>query len=171
MQTAHDTSPPVAAEGLVSGNPNFKNILSGIVVDTNGAVKWGRFVRVLANPAAGSLPTVELPNATGEVTGDTAFGFCVRSLDAEVPASGVFAGYASGDVCSVLRKGRIWVVSEDAVSTHMAPVFVRFTADANPIGGVRTDADGGEAVALPGSHFLGTCDAGGLVEIEVDIQD
>jgi hypothetical protein len=53
----------------------------------------------------------------------------------------------------------------------MGPVFVRFTADAKPIGGFRTDADAGEAVALPGSHFLTTCSAGGLVLIEFQAQD
>ncbi len=169
MQTAHDTSPAVAAEGLVSGNFDFKQILSGIVDATNGAVKFGRLVRVKTAPAAGSLPVVELPDATGEVTGDSALGVVVRDLENEVPASGVFAGYATGDICSVMRKGRIWVISEDAVSAVMAPVFVRFTADANPIGGFRTDADTDEAVALPGAHFLNTCDAGGLVEIEIDM--
>lgn len=173
MQTAHDTSPAVAAEGLVSGNFDFKQILSGIVDATNGAVQFGRLVRVKTAPAAGSLPVVELPDATGEVTGDSALGVVVRDLENEVPASGVFAGYGTGDICSVLRKGRIWVISEDAVSAVMAPVFVRFTANGagKDIGQFRTDADTDKAVALPGAHFLNTCDAGGLVEIEIDMQD
>jgi hypothetical protein len=164
-QTVFNTVEAVAHEGMIADVGMDNTVYTGVVNDTNGAVLFGRFVRILT---AGNPPTVELPNATGEVTGDSGFGIVVAEKTLEGPG-GTFAGHPDGAVIPVLRKGRIWVKSEDAVAAAPQPAFVRFTADANPIGGFRTDADTAEAVALPGARFLTNCGAGGLTLLELQI--
>lgn len=170
MQTSYSQSPPIAAEGaLASASGGYEQLLPAISLDTNGAIKFGRAVRVATAPAGDGLAIVELPNATGEVTGDTFYGVSVRDGTIENSDADSFNGYATGETLTVMRRGTIWVISEDAVTAVGTPAFVRFTAEAPDldIGSFRTDADTDKAVALPGALFMSTCAAGGLVKLEL----
>lgn len=171
-QTAYNTKPAVASEGMISSSSMVNDIIACVADATNGAIKFGRYVRIKTPPAAGGNPVVELPDATGEITGDTGFGVVVRDTSIENSDADSFDGYATGEMLSVMIRGRIWVTSEDAVAAARAPAFVRFSAGVGEeLGRFRTDADTADAVAAPGAHFMNTCDAAGLVELEVDLQD
>jgi len=165
-QTVFNTVEAVAHEGMIADAGLDNTVYTGVVNDTNGVVKFGRFVRILT---AGNPPTVELPNATGEITGSTGLGIVASEPSLEGPA-GTFAGHPDGAVIPVLRKGRIWVTSEDAVAAAPQAAFVRFSAGVGEeLGRFRTDADTADAVALPGARFMTNCDAGGLTLLELQI--
>jgi hypothetical protein len=164
-QTTHNTAPAVAVPGQIVDTSAVRDVQTAIIDSTNGVVPYGAFVRILTAPAAGQRPVVELPNATGEITGDSGFGFVVYDPSREQPG----AGFATGTVVSILTRGRIWVTSEQAVSAVAAPAFVRFST--GTLGAVRIDADTANAVALPGAHLMTTCGAAGLTELEYFKQD
>lgn len=76
-------------------------------------------------------------------------------------------GYADKTVVPVLRKGCVVVAVEAAVAA-CTDAWVRVTADANPVGGFRSDADAGEAVRLSGARFLTSTSGAGFAVLEID---
>jgi hypothetical protein len=48
-------------------------------------------------------------------------------------------------------------------------VYVRITADANPVGGFRASADSGEAVLLTGAAYRSTAGIAGLALLEINL--
>ena len=168
-QTVHNVSPTHGTEGQIIDG---REVISAVVDSTNGVIPFGRALTFKTLPAPGKNAIVELPNATGEITGDNFAGISVRDPTVELPqGSNVFTGFKTGDVISLLRRGRLWVVSEDAVSARV-PVFARFVAGGGEeLGALRTDADTADAVAIPGSKFMTSGGAGAVVEMELDVQD
>lgn len=83
--------------------------------------------------------------------------------DVNVPA------YPANYAFSVMRKGVVWVQSEQAVSPA-DPVFVRalVSGDEKP-GNFRKDADGTNAAQLKGARFASTTTGAGLVKVEIDL--
>lgn len=173
-QTTYNQNPDIGEEGEIASNSQYQDVVSAIADDTNDPILFGSFVTVKTAPAGGDLPVVELPNASGEVTGvaGQAGGVVVRDKTAENSNASAFTGYVDGEILSIMRRGRIWVISEDAVSAVGVAAFVRYTKEAPDIvlGKFRTDDDSSKAVALPGARFLTTCDAGGLVLLELSPQ-
>ena len=105
-----------------------------------------------------------MPDATGEVTGLVGQGVVLRSHTQ--PQN---EGYADGDPMPVMKKGRVWVPVEDAVTADTA-AFVRFVAaGAEQLGAFRSDADGTDAVALPGAKFASDAGAGELALLELNL--
>lgn len=78
--------------------------------------------------------------------------------------------YAVNDPVNVLRMGRIWVWSEEAVDPDTDSVYVRTVAGgAGELRGqVRTDVAGGNAIAFPKAKFRKTITAAGLMLLEID---
>ena len=117
-----------------------------------------------------SANEVDLPNAAADVSNPKLVkGFVVRDLAVEVPASGVVS-YPATTAVSVMRKGRIWAVCENAFA-HTDSVFVRITAASTntQLGRIRTDADTATATALSGVKFLNSGSAGALALLQVDL--
>ena len=113
---------------------------------------------------------VDLPNAVADVSNPKLVkGFVVRDLAVEVPASGVVT-YAAQSAVSIMRKGRIWAVCEDAFD-HNDSAYVRITASSPnlQLGRIRTDADTSNAVLLSGVRFLNSGSAGALALLQVDL--
>lgn len=78
-------------------------------------------------------------------------------------------GYDIEDAMSIMRKGRIYVEVEDAV-TAGAQAFVRFTATSPEVlGAFRSDTGGGDAVALPQAFFRTNTAIGGIAILEVNL--
>lgn len=81
-----------------------------------------------------------------------------------------------GAAFNFLRRGRAWVAVEDAVTKGQHP-FIRITADASgpggaarPIGGFRSDADGGEATELTRAVWrTSQTSIGGLALVEINL--
>ena len=75
----------------------------------------------------------------------------------------------AGASVSVARKGCFVCTVEGAV-TKGAPVFVRTTAaGAEVLGALRGDADGGDAIALPGAQFGSTTTGAGLALVRLNL--
>lgn len=110
------------------------------------------------------------PDALGEVTNPAlARGFVVRDVSQESNASGELV-YASEALVPVLKKGRIWVVCEDAFD-ESDRVYVRYatTTNGTQLGRVRTDIDATNAVLLERARFLNSGDAGALALLDLDL--
>jgi hypothetical protein len=92
----------------------------------------------------------ELPDSASEVTARQG-GIALRD-----PSHPSGTGYAVGDPVPVLRKGRVWVAVEGAV-TAGGSAFVRHTAGGGEQqGAFRVDADGTDASIAPTSvYYLG----------------
>lgn len=123
-------------------------------------------VAVVRDTWSGLQKSAHLPSLTGEITTITTFlGVAVHShaneqaiLNANNP------GYAANSAMSVIRRGKVWVQVEDAVTAGSIP-YVRFSADTSAgeqLGAFRSDADTSDAVALPHSLFETAAAAGGI---------
>jgi hypothetical protein len=123
------------------------------------SIPFGVFVTKGANEGEAVVP-----DATGEVTGLVGLGVVLRS---HTQPQG--EGYADGDPMPVMKKGRVWVPVEDAVTAETA-AFVRFVAGTGEqLGAFRSDADGTDAVALPGAKFVTDAGAGELALLDLNL--
>ena len=123
------------------------------------AIPFGVFVTKGANQGEAVLPTV-----SGEVTGPVGQGVVLRSHTQPQEE-----GYAVSDPMSVIKKGRVWVPVDSAVTAESA-AFVRFVAGAGEqLGVFRADADGTDAVALPGAKFVSDASAGELAVLDLNL--
>ena len=78
-------------------------------------------------------------------------------------------GYILGEAMSVLRKGRIYVQVEDAV-TAGNDVYVRYVAGTGEtLGAFRSDADTSDAAVLPGAKYRTSAAASGITIIEINL--
>ncbi len=135
---------------------------------TGNPVPFGRGL------ARGGVPDVAvLPSATGfTFEGISIARAKGRPRDNTVspPVTGP-AVWNDAEAMNILRKGRIWVIPEDAV-TITSNVFIRHTQGADPsetVGRFRTDADGANADQLAGARFLTNAAAGVLAVLEINI--
>lgn len=105
---------------------------------------------------------VKLPASAAEITGDAFQGVAILDTSREP------GGYVAEDVVPVMRKGRIAVKVEDAV-TMGAPVFVRYAAGGDGVGSFRSDAGTSEAAQLPGAEYVSSAGAGELAIVELTL--
>lgn len=73
--------------------------------------------------------------------------------------------YEDGDTLAVMRKGAVWVVTEDACSAG-GDVFTRISGSGD-IGAFRSDADGGAAIQITGARWGRTSAVGALNIVEL----
>ncbi len=126
---------------------------------SGGSVPFGIFVT--KGSAEG---TAVPPAATDQVTGPAGLGVVLRS---HTQPQG--EGYAAGDPMPVMKKGRVWVPVEDAVTAESA-AFVRFAVNTTEqLGAFRSDADVDKAVALPGAKFVTNAAAGELALLDLNL--
>lgn len=111
-------------------------------------------------------------------TGDSAvvpYGFSVRPfpIQNEVSAEGIASATPPTDMpIDILRSGYMTVKCNAGTAAIGGSVYVRVVAsglDAQPLGGIEAEADGGDCVAITGATFTGTADSDGNVEIEYNI--
>jgi len=147
---------PVGFAGMKSSSVD-DTVDTGVSEEASAAIPFGCVV------AQGTgQDGVKLPAASG----DMPVGICLHDYAANLDATRV--GVAPKSPVNVLRKGRCWVVTEDAV-TPANKVYYRHTANGGNTqqGSVRGSTATG-AVELFGAQFKGSAAGGGLVEIEVD---
>ena len=168
VQTSIQQDPNIAYEGMISeSNPFGLDIITKIV-QTAAGLSAGRFC------AQGTADNqCIIPAAAGDVTGLGALGFTIYdpSKPTNWPPSATTVAYPQGQAVPILRKGRIWLVTEQAV-TPADSVFVRYAANSfSVIGRVRKDNDGGAAAAQLGTARFVTTQAtiGGLVLVEINL--
>lgn len=104
---------------------------------------------------------------TGATLDDGLAGMVVRGIDALVNDLGATTSrYDAGATLSVLRRGEVAVLAEDAV-TKGADVFVRIQnpGPGDPVGLLRSDVAGGDAIAVTGARFASTTTGRGIVRV------
>lgn len=119
----------------------------------------------------GADDTAVVPGAAA--ADDDFLGIVIRNEESEYNP-GNYGGVggddviSAGGVLSVLRQGRAVVEVEDAV-TAGGDVFVRTTATGSEqAGAIRSDADGGDAIAMTGARFHTSAGAGGLAVVTIN---
>lgn len=122
------------------------------------------FVGRLVSLGAGD-DEVAAPAASGDVTA-TAVGVTARRLSRVSQAGAADPSFPAGESLPVLRKGKIYVEVEDAV-TKGGACFVNFQ-NGNE-GQFRSDAAAGDAVALPGAVYRTAAGAGELAVVEINL--
>jgi hypothetical protein len=126
------------------------------------AVNFGTFVCRRASPAD-AVEQCANPAATADVTA-RGRGIALRDETRKNTQ-----GYVTDDQVVYLRKGRVIVAVEAAV-TQDAAVFVRFAAGTGTqLGAFRGDADTATAVALPGAIFKTSTAGAGLAIVEINL--
>lgn len=87
----------------------------------------------------------------------------------QTPSSSNNEVYEDDEPMPVLRRGRIWVVSEDACTPNEA-VYARCASGSggSVLGKFRTDDDSNTAIAVPNARWVTSASAGGLAVLEVN---
>lgn len=152
VQTTFTQDPAIGAPGLIYDGGSFHDIVSLIAQED---IPFGTFVRI-------SGQYCELPDATGEVTGNPG-GVAVADA-----SHSTTSGYKAGDIVAVMKTGRIWVATEQAIAAGAAP-FVRFGSGAGGTqkGAWRNDADTATAVQPTNVHMFRGVAGAGLAVVEL----
>ena len=119
-----------------------------------------------AQSGTGGTATVGVAILDSSITLSDFEGFAVWDpclVPNTIPSQDQVAEYHDKDAVSVMYKGGMWVVTEDAVVAG-GTVNVRVTGTGN-VGAVRSDTDSGNAIAITGARFESDASAGGLVKI------
>jgi hypothetical protein len=135
-------------------------VTTGVSEEATADVFYGLFVVQGVNQDGVKLPA----GAT-----DIPMGVSTLSHADHISYVGANPGVVPKAPVNVTRKGRVFVTSEDAV-TPASKVFMRWAANGanTQKGSIRGTADTG-AVEVYGCAFVGSCAAGGTVELEVDL--
>ncbi len=158
VQTSVVNAPAVGQTGMLYDSDGQKDVVS---CRAQEAIPFGSYVRIIGGDC-------ELPDSTGEVTGDDG-GIALHSHEFASGAGGTGGGYAAGDIVAVLRSGRVWVSTEDALANGASP-FLRFTTNGALVqGGIRgADADTARAVQKPGITCYRGVGAAGLAVLQLN---
>lgn len=152
VQTTITNEPTIGAPGMLYDSEGQKDVVS---CRAREAIPFGAYVRIDGGEC-------ELADSTGEVTGDDGG----VALHGHALPTGV--GYAEGDMVPVLRSGRVWIATEEAIANGVQP-FIRFTTNGgNTQGGWRNDADTARAVQKPGITMYRGNGAAGLAVVQLN---
>jgi hypothetical protein len=110
------------------------------------------------------------PAAATDVTDEKKVrGVVISHQAVESVEDGEEPGYSTGKVVPVLRKGRIWVKTEDAITVGTSTVNARFMGTGQA-GALRGASDSTFTAVLPKSKWVkGNSGAGELAVLEVDL--
>lgn len=159
-QTAVALKPNVGAPGLVYDVSDDNDIVSFIATT---AIPFGAFVFVSSDGF------VSVPALTGNVTSPNAAQRGIALIDHNKATQ---EGYDIGDTVRVLRRGRVWALTDAAANiTISSTLFVRFASGAGGtvLGAFRTDADTATASSPPVSInvFHGAGASAGIVVLDL----
>ena len=144
------------------------NVKERIPALAQAALEVGSFVTL-----GTAQDSCALPDAAGDVT-ETGLGIVERQT---FKPDGSSDDYDSGEMVSIVRKGKVWVPVEDSATAGQHP-FVRITAKGSPganeaLGRFRSDADGADSgVATEQTEckfWTSQATAGGLALVEINL--
>lgn len=160
MQTSYSNLAPEALLGLMT--EDFTRFVDTVIPQTS--VKTGKLL--CADTTVGKVRNAaKLPAAATDVTKPGAMGIVPYDQTREGGSD-----WPALRPTPVVRRGRIWVMAEGAVTRWKAP-FVRYAAGAGgtELGSFRGDADGATAAECPWALFITDASAGGLVLVEISL--
>lgn len=163
VQTSYGIDKVRATNGMLDGGAGHDHEIETVISAQTAAVPFGTLVCRRATPAD-TVGYGGNPEVTGSVT-DRRYGIAVKDETRKNTT-----GYETNDPMRILRKGRMWVYVEGAVTLGQT-LFVRFTTEAPDLqlGTFRADADTDKAVALPGVVALTNPGAAGLCLVDVNL--
>lgn len=163
MQLTYSQDMPKGYPGMIADSAVVQDVESKI--NAAGEVKFGCVVSKGA-----STELIKHPAAATDITDEKLVrGIVVATKEVEnrLASTGI-PGYPAKSVVPVMRKGRIWVTSEDAVTEGTSPVHVRY-AGTGQAGAFRASSVTNETAVLPKSKWKTSCGAGELAILEIDL--
>lgn len=164
----NDLSDTSAAGRRLSGDFSITesetNLATPVILVPQGQeIPFG--VGVCLDERSGDKQAVRLPRQATDVTGLLFDGVTM----ADFARSSHLATYPRNSMISVMRKGYIFVVVEEAVSKGDQP-FVRYASGAGgtQLGAFRKTVDSSSAAALPNARYETTAVLGGLAVVKLD---
>lgn len=160
-QTSYDMDQPIGVAGLLadaSGSPKK----TATYINPDDEIPFGRAVaKDSATDSACKLP---------DGAGVDIVGIAVRDSATEESDATAENAYATESAVAVLRRGRIYVVVEEAVTPDDA-VFVRHTANGllTSLGIFRTDNDGGNALEITSARYVTSAGLGELAIVDINL--
>jgi len=147
-QTSYQNFPDAAREGFLADSAIVRDIVSRI--SEEAASPFVPFGKLVVATTGQSEKLAKLPTAAADITtAGIVHGVAMADTSKETPKGATFGYYAENDAIPCVRKGRIWVVSEDEVTDLDQGVYVRFQ---NP-GGSPPDASLGSFAAAAGADY------------------
>lgn len=102
----------------------------------------------------GTNSETECALCDGSSTASSILGISLRTHALQASDQSDDLAYSAQEMANVMRKGRCWVVTEEAVAVG-DDVYVRITASgAEQAGAFRNDADGGDAIQLTNAKWI-----------------
>lgn len=160
MQTTYSNMQPEAVLGLMT--EDFTRYVDSVIPQT--IVKTGKLL--CADTTVGKARNAaKLPAVAADVSKPAAMGIVVFDQTRE---GGV--DWPALRPTPVMRRGRIWVTAESAVTRWTVP-FVRYASGAGgtELGSFRADADTASAAQCPWALFITDAAAGALVLVEISL--
>lgn len=156
---------PGQSYSVTTTGPNA--ILTASLVTSAGGVTIPLGTGVVAGS---EYPLVVPPGAS--TTEADVLGITVNA-DVDVKVNdgkqGSIYGFGPGCTVAVMEEGEVVVAVEDAVAFNGA-VFMRIQnpTEQAPLGGFRSDGDGGNAIQITGAKFRGSTSGPGLVRVKIN---
>lgn len=169
-QTSVLTTPVIAFAGIVADDSYVKDIASYVNAEASLQMPFGTVVMQGTNDTdCLTLTATNVAKIIGIVAYSAAYQRNTQ-LAVTADANGRL-GLVSGTIVQVLKRGRIWVKVEEAV-TPASAVRVRCTTAGGGSygsGAFRTSSAGaGLSMALVGCRYLDTAGIGGFARVEFD---
>jgi hypothetical protein len=165
-QTTYTIDQPSGSVGFIADASFIQDIES--YVNAAGAVTYGCVVT-----RGASTDLIVHPDAAAEITDEKVVrGIVAADPSMESKEDGLVANYPVGSVVNVMRKGRIWVIAENAITEGTSTVNVRYAAGVagTQLGALRGAAVVDETAVLPKSKWKSsTSTTGQLAIIEIDL--
>jgi len=147
------------------------NVASVDIIANETGTEFGLFVTEDVNSSLGDNLAHSPKSATDITTVGKLAGLTVHShANEQAAANSDNVGYDLASAMSVLRKGRIYVRVEDAV-TKTSGVYARHTASGSntTLGKCRSDDDSSSAGLVPGARYETSADAGGIATVNLNL--
>lgn len=160
-QTSYSTEMTTAVDGMpgdAAGAPQVIDSYNNPVDE----IKFG----VAVQQVSGDDDGIELPDSSGAKIR----GIAVRDLTEENGSAAADNTYPADSRVAVMKKGRIWVPVEEAVSPS-SDVYTRYTAGGGntQLGAFRTDADSSKALQITQARFLTSTSGAGRALLEINL--
>ena len=170
-QVPFDTDHDTTAANLVTAIA----ALAGVNCELDSSDANNRTFLITTDDAVATVENVVVAGGASQAgstitagSNDKFLGVVVQSHTVEQQADGT-AQYDATDGAPVLRRGKIWVMAEEAVD-ETKPVYLRFIANGagKLIGYFRTDDDSGKAYLIPNANFRYRTTGAGLTILEIN---
>lgn len=160
-QIAYTVEPDLAFRGLLA-DPNDDKYAIPMANGAAAAVGFGIMVR---RDATNPEDQFDIFSATGQ----TPLGVLVHTHAQQDPTLADPLGVALLETASVLRRGRIWVVVEEAITVGDDVYFRHTAGTGTEIGAFRNDADTASCDQITNAQWLIGSAAAGVALLELNI--